>query len=135
MLEFEKDIWRSQNDTPPVAAKIGTPALLEQLGEECAELGKAALKEARRLRGENPTPVTEAEARANLAEEAADVLNCLVELSRIYFDVDQYGTTISIPQSWKFLIFTPDSYFVDIRHRAQKCSMIQVVHRWIIPIE
>ncbi|RHQ33128.1 hypothetical protein DWY89_07695 [Clostridium sp. AF27-5AA] len=39
--------------------------------------------------------------------------------------------TISIPQSWKFLIFTPNSYFVDIRHRAQKCSMIQVVHRWI----
>ena len=35
------------------------------------------------------------------------------------------------PQSWKFLIFTPNSYFVDIRHRAQKCSMIQVVHRWI----
>ena len=30
------------------------------------------------------------------------------------------------PQSWKFLIFTPNSYFVDIRHRAQKCSMIQV---------
>lgn len=26
-----------------------------------------------------------------MAEEAADVLNCLVELSRIYFDVDQYG--------------------------------------------
>jgi hypothetical protein len=49
MLEFEKDIWRSQNDTPPIAAKIGTPALLEQLGEECAELGKAALKEARRM--------------------------------------------------------------------------------------
>ena len=24
---------------------------------------------------------------------------------------------------------------LDIRHRAQKCSMIQVVHRWIIPIE
>jgi NTP pyrophosphatase (non-canonical NTP hydrolase) len=92
MLEFDMTIWRSQSDTPPIATKIGTPALLEQLGEECAELGKAALKEARRLRGENPTPVTEAEARANLAEEAADVLNCLVELSRIYFDVDQYGT-------------------------------------------
>ena len=30
------------------------------------------------------------------------------------------------PQSWKFLIFTPNSYFVDIRHRAQKCSMIQI---------
>ena len=35
------------------------------------------------------------------------------------------------PQSWKFPLFTPNSYFVDIRHRAQKCSMIQVVHRWI----
>ena len=31
--------------------------------------------------------------------------------------------------------FISNSYFVDIRHRAQKCSMIQVVHRWIIPIE
>lgn len=92
MLEFDMTIWRSQSDTPPIATNIGTPALLEQLGEECAELGKAALKEARRLRGENPTPVTEAEARANLAEEAADVMNCLVELSRIYFDVDQYGS-------------------------------------------
>ncbi|RHJ98930.1 hypothetical protein DW098_03915 [Ruminococcus sp. AM07-21] len=39
------------------------------------------------------------------------------------------------PQSWKFPIFTLNSYFVDIRHRAQECSMIQVVHRWIIPIE
>ncbi|NBJ02772.1 hypothetical protein D3Z62_22375 [Lachnospiraceae bacterium] len=39
------------------------------------------------------------------------------------------------PQSWKFPLFTRNSYFVDIRHRAQKCSMIQVVHRWIIPIE
>lgn len=76
MLEFDMTIWRSQSDTPPIATKIGTPALLEQLGEECAELGKAALKEA----------------RENLAEEAADVMNCLVELSRIYFDVDQYGT-------------------------------------------
>ena len=92
MLEFDMTIWRSQSDTPPIATKIGTPALLEQLGEECAELGKAALKEARRLRNENPTPVTEKEARENLAEEAADVMNCLIELSRIYFDVDQYGT-------------------------------------------
>lgn len=92
MLEFDMTIWRSQSDTPPIATKIGTPALLEQLGEECAELGKAALKEARRLRNENPTPVTEKEARENLAEEAADVMNCLVELSCIYFDVDQYGT-------------------------------------------
>ena len=39
------------------------------------------------------------------------------------------------PQSWKFPFFAPKSYFVDIRHREQKWAIIQVVHRWIIPIE
>ena len=29
------------------------------------------------------------------------------------------------------MIFALNSYFVDIPHEAQKCSMIQVVHRWI----
>ena len=37
--------------------KIGTSAKLEQLAEEAAELSQAALKLARVLRGENPTPV------------------------------------------------------------------------------
>lgn len=92
MLDFEKDIWRSHNDMSPIATRIGTPALLEQLAEECTELGKAALKEARIIRGENPTPVTDAAARSNLAEESGDVLGCLIELSRVYFDVDQYGS-------------------------------------------
>ena len=36
--------------------KIGTPAMLEQCAEECAELGQACLKLARKLRDENPTP-------------------------------------------------------------------------------
>lgn len=35
---------------------IGTAALLEQLAEESAELAQAALKMARKLRNENPTP-------------------------------------------------------------------------------
>ncbi len=39
------------------------------------------------------------------------------------------------PQSWKFLFFFQKSYFVDIQHKSQKYSMIQVAHRWIIPIE
>lgn len=38
---------------------IGVPAMLEQLAEECAECGKAALKLSRILRKENPTPVSE----------------------------------------------------------------------------
>ena len=43
--------------------KIGTPAMLEQLAKEAAELSQAALKLARVLRGENPTPVTRREVR------------------------------------------------------------------------
>ncbi len=60
-----------------IMEEIGEPAVLEQLAEECSELSKAALKLARILREENPTPVTRAEARAALQEEKEDVMNCL----------------------------------------------------------
>ena len=60
-----------------IMEEIGEPAVLEQLAEECAELSKAALKLARILREENPTPVTRAAARAALTEEKEDVMNCL----------------------------------------------------------
>lgn len=56
---------------------ISRPALLEQLAEECTELAQASLKYARKLRGENPTPVTLADARIELIEEMADVLLCV----------------------------------------------------------
>lgn len=52
--------------------------LLEQLAEECAELGKAALKYIRSLEmSNNPTPVSEEEAEDSLYQEALDVLLCL----------------------------------------------------------
>ena len=60
--------------------KIGTAAMYEQLAEESAELCKAALKMARIIRGENPTPVTEARVSAMIIEEAADVWNCMNEV-------------------------------------------------------
>ena len=60
-----------------IISEIGLPATLEQLAEEAAELSKAALKVARIIRKENPTPVTYEQAIANLEEEAADVRNCL----------------------------------------------------------
>lgn len=59
---------------------IGKPALLEQLAEEATELAKAALKQARILRGDNPTPVTEQEAYDNVIEEYTDVCHCAIEL-------------------------------------------------------
>lgn len=60
-----------------IMEEIGEAAVLEQLAEECTELAKAALKLARILREENPTPVTREEARAALTEEKEDVINCI----------------------------------------------------------
>ena len=56
---------------------IGEPAVLEQLAEECAELCQVALKKARVLRKENPTPKKLNEVQENFIEEIADVLNCI----------------------------------------------------------
>lgn len=63
--------------------RIGEPAMLEQLAEECTELGKAALKLARIHRGENPTPVTLEQAQADLLEEYTDVVQCGEELGLV----------------------------------------------------
>lgn len=57
--------------------KRGHEAVLEQCAEELAELTQASLKMARKLRGENPTPVTHAQAAAHLHEELGDVRLCL----------------------------------------------------------
>ena len=59
-----------------ILQEIGEPACLEQLAEECTELAHAALKLSRILRAENPTPETEALARAKVFEEMADVIVC-----------------------------------------------------------
>lgn len=54
---------------------VPLPDLYEQLAEEAAELAQAANKMARVLRGTNPTPKTEEEARSSLIEEYTDVVN------------------------------------------------------------
>lgn len=63
-----------------IIEEIGKPAMLEQLAEECCELGQAALKMARVLRGENPSPKTEMECLDALTEEIADVEWCIDQL-------------------------------------------------------
>lgn len=63
--------WRKIYD------RIGKAAALEQLAEECDELGHAALKLARIVRGENPARMTYDEAFAKMIRETADVLNAL----------------------------------------------------------
>lgn len=60
--------------------KIGDPAAFEMLAEESTELAHAALKVARILRGENPTPVTFDQGMKSLTEEVSDVILCLRDL-------------------------------------------------------
>ena len=55
---------------------IGRPAAAEQFAEECVELAHAALKYARAIRKENPTPVNQQEAWDHLREEFDDMLVC-----------------------------------------------------------
>ena len=73
---------------------LSEPVRLEQLAEECAELGHAALKLARILRGENPTPVGEVQARENLIGEIADVLVTIDSLvdTRTIRDIETHCT-------------------------------------------
>ena len=78
-VTYGKCLYFKQKEDKPlnIIERIGTPAALEQLAEECCELGQAALKLARKLRGENPTPKTYDECMKAFNEENADVLVCL----------------------------------------------------------
>lgn len=74
--------------------------LLEQLSEECVELAHAALKLARVLRAQNPTPISREKAEQMLLEETADVELCLM-VWRSAHDMD---TSLNIGQKlerWK----------------------------------
>ena len=74
-----------------IAAHIKCAAALEQLAEEASELGHAALKYARIIRGENPTPKTPDEAQKALIEEMADVILCARVLMELGIEFDNNG--------------------------------------------
>lgn len=60
--------------------RIGLPAMLEQMAEECNELAHACLKYSRYLRNENPVYTEPDEMIRNINEEMADVTITLGEL-------------------------------------------------------
>lgn len=64
-------------------------ALYEQLAEEASELSAAALKLARVLRGENPTPMKKELAEANVVEEFTD-LNVIADVIALHTDKEVY---------------------------------------------
>ena len=82
-------------DLEMIVEQVPEAALLEGTAEEAAELAQAALKLARILRGENPTPIAESEDRFNLLEELADVslMISAIEL-KLGFDHDELEPTM-----------------------------------------
>ena len=76
-----------------ILESIGEAAAYEQLAEECTELAKAALKKARILRGDNPTPVLGYEADRMVREEFTDVMDC-ADILGLATDYSQRTTKI-----------------------------------------
>lgn len=77
-------------DKSYILSVLNDHELLEQLAEEAAELSQAALKLIRASGySNNPTPVTEQEAEANLEEEMHDVLAVASLLGIIDYDDDE----------------------------------------------
>lgn len=79
MMDYDY-MWIIRERTP-------LPAQYEQFAEECVELAHAALKYARLLRGESPTPVT-AEAAFDAVQEEANDVHLMAKLLYIRPDRD-----------------------------------------------
>lgn len=73
---IRKDRDMKEKNIGYIQLSVGEAAIYEQLAEEAAELSQAALKCARIIRRENPTPVTQEEADRHLQEEFSDVMLC-----------------------------------------------------------
>lgn len=72
-----------------IIKQVGAPALFEGVAEEAVELAKAALKVARIMRKENPTPVTLDDAAREVVVEYSD-LRVYIDILRIYVDAEVY---------------------------------------------
>lgn len=72
-----------------VSSKLSEASLYEQLAEECVELAHACQKKARKLRGENPTPIGMDEIDDSISEEFTDVI-LASKILEIDVDVQTY---------------------------------------------
>lgn len=66
---------------------LSAPCLYDQLAEEAVELAQAAIKMARIMRGENPSPVTQSFAEKCVREEYNDIIN-VAKILKIPIDDD-----------------------------------------------
>ena len=103
-----------------IVERIGLPAMYEMLAEECVELAHEALKMARLIRGENPTPKTEQEVSEHLIEEVTDVALCASELGLAY-DPDLWERKINrFQHRWKKAHEVTDDDLADIAKKIKE---------------
>lgn len=72
-----------------ISGHMSSPALFEQLAEECVELAKVSLKIARVLRNENPTPASIVNICGDFVEELTDV-NLVCDTLHVFPNIDIY---------------------------------------------
>lgn len=92
----------SNNETTKLYEKVGVPATLELVAEECTELAHACLKLSRYIRNENPAPGhSYPDLITSLEEEVADVYVTLRELRKTDRYVDDKRVSEIIDQKRK----------------------------------
>lgn len=84
-----------------IVSQIGEGAALEQLAEEATELAQAALKLARIVRQENPTPVSYETAFYAFREELGDVRLCAKVLEEKYGRVNTVRSEREKLKRWR----------------------------------
>lgn len=74
LSDFENYYRKLDVKFEKIRANTSEAVRYEQLAEECCELSHILLKKARKLRGENYTPISMEEIDKNIKEEWTDVL-------------------------------------------------------------
>ncbi len=84
----------TKNNINSIRMFITHPAILEQMAEECAELSKALLKKARKIRNENYTPLDMETIDNNITEEFTDVAIC-AEVLNLKINMDMFNKKLN----------------------------------------
>lgn len=98
---YEKEYDALMESARAIKNSLSEASLYEQLAEECCELAHACQKKARKLRGENPTPMEMADIDANVVEEYTDVqlvaglLNLDVDILMYWDKYDRWRERLS----------------------------------------
>lgn len=125
-IDIWKDVRKTKNEEQPfkypvsvdhaaeiIGRKESPASLLSLLAEECSECAHAALKLARIIRQESPTPESEEVAFDHLVEEITDVQNVMLILQ-------EYTPTLSVKADFSISYFKLNRWVERINEREKE---------------